>query len=93
VLRSDVYRATDEHRLVAEVPAPLVTLSGSYKTVAGFDRRIPHTPSLRRATALTVEGDWTFGRDVVVEGAARLGDPGAPAHIPDGARVTEHGLA
>ena len=93
VLRSDVYRATEEHRLVAEVPAPLVTLSGPYKTVAGFDRRIPHTPSLRGSTALTVEGDWTFGRDVVVVGAARLADAGAPAEVPDGARVTEDGVA
>ena len=93
VLRSDVYRSTEQHRLVAEVPAPLVTLSGHFKTVAGFDRRIPHTPSLREATALTVEGDWTFGRDVVVLGDARLPDAGAPTEVPDGARVGPEGVA
>ncbi|WNB85111.1 UTP--glucose-1-phosphate uridylyltransferase [Cellulomonas sp. ATA003] len=93
VLRSDVYRTTDDHRLVAEVPAPLVTLPGAYKTVAAFDARVPHTPSLREATSLTVDGDWTWGRDVVVVGDARLADPGEPARVPDGARVGPDGVA
>ncbi|GGC05837.1 UTP--glucose-1-phosphate uridylyltransferase [Cellulomonas carbonis] len=94
VLRSDVYAVDDAHRLVAQVDAPLVTLdSGHYKTIDAFEARLPHTPSLRAASSLTVEGDWTFGRDVVVEGQARLADQGAPAAVPDGARVVADGIA
>ncbi|GAB2469783.1 UTP--glucose-1-phosphate uridylyltransferase [Xylanimonas ulmi] len=94
VLRSDVYALTDDARLVAQAPAPLVTLPPQYKTIARFDERFPDgAPSLRGATSLTVEGDWTFGRGVVVEGDAVLGDPGAPSRVPDGATVTAAGVA
>ena len=93
VLRSDVYDLTDDFRVVAQVPAPLVRLSGAYKTVAGFDARFPDgPPSLAGATGLTVEGDWTFGSGVVVEGDAALPDEGAEAQVPDGARVTAEGV-
>ncbi|MCL1870670.1 MAG: UTP--glucose-1-phosphate uridylyltransferase [Promicromonosporaceae bacterium] len=93
VLRSDVYDLTDDFRVVAQVPAPLVRLSGAYKTVAGFDARFPDgPPSLAGATGLTVEGDWTFGPGVVVEGDAALPDEGAEAQVPDGARVTAEGV-
>jgi UTP--glucose-1-phosphate uridylyltransferase len=93
VLRSDVYASSEDHRLVAQVDAPLVTLDPAhYKTIGAFDDRFPHTPSLVRAEALTVEGDWTFGRDVVVTGQARLADPGEPATVPDGAQVGPDGL-
>ena len=94
VLRSDVYELTDDARLVAQVDAPLVTLDKAhYKTIAAFEERVPHAPSLRGATSLTVEGDWTFGRDVVVRGDARLTDQGAPARVPDGVRVGPNGVA
>ncbi|MBO1750362.1 UTP--glucose-1-phosphate uridylyltransferase [Actinotalea sp. BY-33] len=94
VLRSDVYRSTEEHRLVATVDAPLVDLDPKhYKTIAAFDARLPSTPSLARASALTVRGDWTFGRDVVVVGQAELTDAGSSAQVPDGATVTADGVA
>jgi UTP--glucose-1-phosphate uridylyltransferase len=92
VLRSDVYADDDAHRLVAQVDAPFVDLdTDHYKTIDAFDAHVPHTPSLRSATALRVEGDWTFGRDVVVEGEARL--TGTGGTVPDGARVTADGVA
>jgi UTP--glucose-1-phosphate uridylyltransferase len=105
VLRSDVYALTDDYRVVAQVPAPLVTLSGAYKTIAGFDARFPAgPPSLRRATSLTVEGDWTFGADVTVTGDGHLPDPDAelvsldvdPADatgvVPDHTLITADGI-
>lgn len=93
VLRSDVYATTADHRLVAQVPAPLVTLDPAhYKTIAAFEQRIPQAPSLVGATSFTVEGDWTFGTGVTVEGDARLGADGAPGRVPDGARVTADGI-
>ena len=92
VLRSDVYEATDDHRLVAVAPEPFVDLDPAhYATISAFDQRIPVPPSLTAATSLTVRGDWTFGRDVVVRGAAELPDPGAPARVPDGAVVDASG--
>lgn len=94
VLRSDVYDVTPDHRLVAVVDPPLVTLDKAhFKTIGAFGERVPHTPSLKGATSLTVEGDWTFGRDVVVQGAARLTDRGSPTRVPDGVRVGPTGVA
>ncbi len=66
--------------------APLVDLdSKTYKTMAAFEARFPFgAPSLSGATSLTVRGDWTFGSDVVVTGAASLADAGQPSLVPDG---------
>jgi UTP--glucose-1-phosphate uridylyltransferase len=79
VLRSDCYELTEDHSLalaegVDEVP--FVDLDGRYyKVVHEFDRRFPEgVPSMRRADRLVVEGDWTFGKDVVVVGDVRLED-------------------
>ncbi|MFS0702097.1 UTP--glucose-1-phosphate uridylyltransferase [Cellulomonas sp. 179-A 4D5 NHS] len=94
VLRSDVYRSTEDHRLEAVVDAPFVDLDSThYKTIGTFDERIPVAPSLAGASALRVQGDWTFGRDVVVTGDARLSDPGEPSTVPDGARIGAEGIA
>ncbi|WP_425953669.1 UTP--glucose-1-phosphate uridylyltransferase [Xylanimonas sp. McL0601] len=93
VLRSDVYELTEDCRVVAQVPAPLVSLPSPYKTITRFDERFPTgAPSLRSATSLTVQGDWTFGSGVVVEGDAELPDEGSPTAVPDGATVTEKGV-
>lgn len=93
VLRSDVYELTEDHRLVARVDAPLVKLSGVYKTIGRFDERFPAgAPSLREATSLTVEGDWTFGSGVRVVGEAQLPDAEEPQKVPDGAAVTSRGI-
>ena len=94
VLRSDVYRLTGDHRLVAMVDAPYVDLDPAhFKTIGAFDDRLPVTPSLVGATSLRVQGDWTFGRDVAVVGDAVLTDPGTPSAVPDGARVGPAGIA
>jgi UTP--glucose-1-phosphate uridylyltransferase len=95
LLRSDVYELTDAYRVVAQVPAPLVQLSKDYKTIGAFDARFPAgAPSLRRASGLAVDGDWTFGADVVVQGDAALPAPdGGAGNVPDGATVTESGIA
>ncbi|PFG43181.1 UTP--glucose-1-phosphate uridylyltransferase [Isoptericola jiangsuensis] len=95
LLRSDVYELTDQYHVVAQVPAPLVRLSKTYKTIGAFDERFPAgPPSLRGATGLTVDGDWTFGADVVAESDAALGAPdGGAGTVPDGARVTASGIA
>jgi len=85
LLRSDIYDITPEaelHAAVAELP--LVDLGSCYKFIDDFDARIPDAPSLREATSLVVNGDWTFGSGVRIKGDVTLDDDGAPHVIPDG---------
>jgi UTP--glucose-1-phosphate uridylyltransferase len=91
LLRSDVYELNAEGKLVARTDkAPEVDLDGRfYKLVDDFTGRIPHAPSLRRATSLKVRGDWTFGDDIAVIGDAELADEGEPQTVPDGSRLGE----
>lgn len=75
VLRSDVYDIGENFVLdqVAD-EVPFIDLDGDYyKYVANFDERFPEgAPSLRKASSLTVNGDWTFGKGVQVIGAVSL---------------------
>ena len=78
VLRSDCYELSDDYVLVLQPErVPFVDLdTAHYKLVADFDCRFPEgVPSLRRATSLTVHGDWTFEADVIVVGEATLDAP------------------
>src|SRR5215211_1968159 len=87
LIRSDVYDLTDNGRLVRMTdPAPLLELdSRYYKTIAAFDERFPSgAPSLRRASSLSIEGDWTFELDVTIVGAAKLQDRKEPQKVPAG---------
>lgn len=95
LLRSDVYRLDDDHRLVAQVDAPLVDLDRAHFTVvADFDARFADgAPSLRGARSLTVRGEWTFGGGVEVVGDARLDDAGGASRVPDGAVVGPDGVS
>jgi UTP--glucose-1-phosphate uridylyltransferase len=87
VLRSDVYRLTEEMTVEPVVPAlPYVELDPRYyRLLDGFERRFPAgPPSLRAAERLTVRGDVTFGPGVVVRGAVEL-EADEPTRIEDGA--------
>ena len=75
VLRSDVYDLGKDFVLgQTGDEVPYVALDGEfYKLVGDFDKRFPEgAPSLREAESFTVEGDWTFGRDVKVVGEVAL---------------------
>ena len=89
VLRSDVYALDAAAGVRAQAEPPFVDLaSGPYKLVGDFDARFPAgPPSLRDCTRLEVEGDWTFGRDVVCRGEVSLGAEGG--RVPDGAQLPE----
>ncbi|MCL2467131.1 MAG: UTP--glucose-1-phosphate uridylyltransferase [Micrococcales bacterium] len=90
LLRSDAYEVTDDARLhlVAD-QAPVVELCDAYRTIDAFEARFGQgVPSLRRATALRVLGDWTFGKDVTILGDVTLGPFGGA--IPGG--TTLHGV-
>jgi UTP--glucose-1-phosphate uridylyltransferase len=67
---------------------PFVDLDQPYKLVPGFEQRFAKgAPSLRQATSLRVEGDVTFGADVVCIGDVTI-RASAPATVPDGRRLT-----
>lgn len=87
-LRSDAY-VLDEDARVQLAPErsgtpPVVDLDDDhYKLLRDFEARFPAgAPSLVEAERLSVEGDVTFGRDVVVRGKAKVD---GPAKIEDGA--------
>jgi UTP--glucose-1-phosphate uridylyltransferase len=86
VLRSDVYDLADGFVLDQTVSdVPFIDLDGQYyKLVADFEKRFPEgIPSLRKATSLKVEGDWTFGRGVQVIGDVELEGAGTQRVDPD----------
>jgi len=93
VLRSDVYDIGGDFVLDQAADAiPFVELDGNhYKKVGQFDKRFPDgAPSLKEATRLIVEGDWTFGRGVRVVGDVEL-DATSAQRIQAGAVLTGGG--
>jgi UTP--glucose-1-phosphate uridylyltransferase len=86
-LRSDAYVLADDARVeLAEArngTPPVVDLDDDdYKLLRDFEARFPSgAPSLVEADRLSVEGDVTFGRDVVVRGTVKVE---GPARIDDG---------
>ncbi|QVT81600.1 putative uridylyltransferase [Nocardioides aquaticus] len=74
VLRSDVYEIGQDFVLDPVAEVPFVELDGDhYKLVGQFDKHFPEgAPSLKEATSLRIEGDWTFGRGVRVQGDVAL---------------------
>jgi UTP--glucose-1-phosphate uridylyltransferase len=88
LIRSDAYALDERGALVQQVTTtPSISLdSGSYKLIQDFELRFPQgVPSLKEATSLDVQGDWTFGADVEIIGDAVLGEEGG--EVPEGARV------
>jgi UTP--glucose-1-phosphate uridylyltransferase len=85
VVRSDAYELTSDGRMRPSFdgPGPVVTLDKDYyRLLPDFDQRFPGgAPSLRRCHRFEVEGDVTFGADVVAVGEVRVT---GPRHIPDG---------
>ena len=49
-------------------------------------------PSLAAANSVTIQGDWTFGRDVTMFADAKLDDQGEPRYVPNGAYVGPQGI-
>jgi len=79
VLRSDVYEYGSSYIPEQAGEVPYVDLDPRYfKLVSDFEQRFPDgAPSLKEATSLKVEGDWTFGHGVKVLGEVELHTPSA----------------
>ncbi len=86
-LRSDAYVLRDDARVELDErrdsTPPVVDLDDDhYKKLADFDERFPDgAPSLVEAERIAVEGDVTFGRDVVVRGKVTVE---GPTRVEDG---------
>ena len=87
-VRSDAFTLTQDSRVVlhtSRTEPPVVTLDGSYfKFIDTFEARFPcGPPSLLDCHSLEVEGDVTFGRDVIMRGDVHI-VADDPATISDG---------
>ncbi len=89
LLRSDAYAMGADFQLEQSADElAFVDLDGVYGRVAEFDKRFPAgVPSMREATSLVVDGDWTFGEGVRVVGDARL--DGERGRVDNGAVLGE----
>jgi UTP--glucose-1-phosphate uridylyltransferase len=78
VVRSDAYRLGEDWTVSTALGRPpVVSLDDDYfKLMGDFEPRFPAgPPSLIEAKRLTVEGDVTFGANVVVRGAVKVEGP------------------
>uniref|UniRef100_UPI00262E5C9C UTP--glucose-1-phosphate uridylyltransferase n=1 Tax=uncultured Bifidobacterium sp. TaxID=165187 RepID=UPI00262E5C9C len=95
VMRSDRFHLTDSFEMEdGDYHLPPIDLDDRYyRNIADFDERFPYAvPSLGAARSVTIHGDWTFGRNVVMYGDARLEDMGHPSYVPDGQFVGPQGI-
>jgi len=85
LVRSDAYELTSDGQMRPRFSGqePVVTLDENYyRLLPDFEQRFPAgAPSLRRCHRFDVEGDVTFGADVVAVGEVRVT---GPRHVPDG---------
>ena len=88
LIRSDLYRLTEDSLVESTIDhdEPFIDLAKAYAHIGPFEQRFPHgVPSIRHCTSLRVEGDVTFGADVVCTGDVRV--TADVRSIPDGAHL------
>ena len=90
LVRSDAYELTSDGQMRPNFDGQgaVVTLDQDYyRLLPDFEQRFPAgAPSLRRCRRCKVEGDVTFGADVVAVGEVRVT---GPRYVPDGAVLGE----
>ncbi|KFI58722.1 UTP--glucose-1-phosphate uridylyltransferase [Bifidobacterium gallicum] len=95
IMRSDRFHLTDLYEMEdGNYIFPSVSLDPRYyKNIHDFDERFPYSvPSVAAANSITIEGDWTFGRNVSFYGDAKLEDGGKPNYVPNGEYVGPQGV-
>lgn len=95
IMRSDRFHLTDSYEMEdGNYLFPDIKLDPRYyKNIHDFDERFPYSvPSLAAANSVTIEGDWTFGRNVSFYGDAVLEDSGRPNYVPNGEYVGPQGV-
>ena len=95
ILRSDRFHLTDSYEMEdGNYIFPNISLDQRYyKNIHDFNERFPYgVPSLAAAASVTIEGDWTFGRDTHCYGDAYLTDDGTPSYVPNGEYIGAQGI-
>lgn len=95
IMRSDRFHLTDSYEMEdGNYIFPNVDLDPRfYRNINDFNERFPYSiPSLAAANSVTINGDWTFGRDVVMFADAVLEDHGEPSYVPNGEYVGPQGV-
>ncbi|MFD0704699.1 UTP--glucose-1-phosphate uridylyltransferase [Alloscardovia venturai] len=95
ILRSDRFHLTDSFEMEdGNYIFPDISLDQRYyKNIHDFNERFPYgVPSLAAAASVTVEGDWTFGRDTACFGDAHLEDTNRPSYVPNGEYIGSNGI-
>ncbi len=95
IMRSDRFHLTDSYEMEdGNYDFPSVCLDPRFYTyITDFNNRFPYSiPSLAAAKSVTVEGDWTFGENVMFYGDAVLEDRGKPSYVPKGSFVGPQGI-
>lgn len=95
IMRSDRFHLTDQYEMEdGNYIFPDVHLDPRfYRNIHDFDERFPYSvPSLAAAKSVTVNGDWTFGRDVSMYSDAILEDKGEASYVPNGEYVGPQGV-
>ncbi|WEV73213.1 UTP--glucose-1-phosphate uridylyltransferase [Bifidobacterium sp. ESL0790] len=95
IMRSDRFHLTDSYEMEdGNYIFPDIKLNPEYyKNIEDFNERFPYSvPSLAAANSVTIEGDWTFGQNVVFYGDALLKDEGKPSYVPNGEFVGPQGV-
>ncbi len=90
IMRSDRFHLTDSYEMEdGNYIFPNVDLDPRYyKNIEDFNERFPYNvPSLTAANSVSINGDWTFGRDVIMFADARLEDQNEPSYVPNGEYV------
>ena len=90
-VRSDAYDLADDGRIVLSperTSPPVVRLDEKFfKFIDDFEKRFPDgVPSLLRCDRLAINGNVTFGANVVIEGDASI-KANRPSSIPDGSKI------
>jgi UTP--glucose-1-phosphate uridylyltransferase len=88
LIRSDLYRLTQDAVVESTVDhdEPFIDLAKPYAHIGPFEERFARgVPSIRGCSSLRVEGDTTFGADVVCTGDVRV--TAGVRSIPDGAHL------
>ncbi|WP_018142997.1 UTP--glucose-1-phosphate uridylyltransferase [Alloscardovia criceti] len=95
ILRSDRFHLTDSYEMEdGNYIFPNISLDQRYyKNIHDFNERFPYgVPSLAAAASVTIEGDWTFGRDTHCYGHAHLEDTNDPSYVPNGEFIGAQGI-
>uniref|UniRef100_A0A914R0K1 UTP--glucose-1-phosphate uridylyltransferase n=1 Tax=Panagrolaimus davidi TaxID=227884 RepID=A0A914R0K1_9BILA len=74
--------------------APIIHLSGAYDSWPEFQKRVSHIPSLKDIETLTIKGDVTFGKGVILKGKVHLESEGKESlSIDEGVMIENNNIS